>query len=284
MIVKLDGFPRAASFPGQREGKFVRVPRRRVEGVVVHGLGGGHEPGERFVDAYAHHAIAGARQDANGVISAGLGLAAPPHHYVIPAHPEGVDGKIAVYQLWEHEWATPSTRPIVDGRVVSVGLGGSVRCRHAPDHDPTAADPGHEQLMALRELWEHLSADLGLAPAALMPSSEIGHLGPGDVVEGWIEHVRGGEPAWLERERWSWDPAPPARRAPAPPTSSAPLYSWTERHAALRSLGFDAPDHPGLCYAGTRALRAFQLAHGLWVDGIWGPATEQRVREALGSG
>lgn len=62
-----------------------------------------------------------------------------------------------------------------------------------------------------------------------------------------------------------------------------PLDTWLERQIALQELGFDPGRIDGKFGRHTQAaLKAFQTAHHLASDGIWGPKTEAAITKALG--
>ena len=60
------------------------------------------------------------------------------------------------------------------------------------------------------------------------------------------------------------------------------LDTWRDRQQALALLGYDPGPIDGMFGRRTRdALERFQMEHGLQIDGIWGPNTEQAMRQAL---
>ena len=290
-LVKLSGLPRHRSFPygtkGQRGGRYIELREREIAAVVVHQTAGSKRDGTDAALAVARFATADPRyhRDATGAVvtrktrrgqqpvrsGGGRGWPGAPYTFVVPYRPAVVDNRLVVYRCWDDQWHTWHTSRYWNRRSVAVAFSGSFRSRHAPRWSETAGEPEVLQLEAGKALiLDYLLPRYGLSPETGL----IGHFDagkaacPGDTLEAWTRHTRG-------EESVDWVPESDAE-------DSRPLDTWSERQAALHETGYDPGPIDGHWGWRTRsAVEAFQFDHGLVVDGLWGPRTEQAMRQAL---
>lgn len=290
-LVRLDGLPRHQQWPhghkGRRGGRYVHIARRRIEAVVVHTSAGGFTDGEqaplriaRFATANPRYKIGPNGQPAMQKtrlgerpvrIGGGRGWPGEPYTFVVPFHPDVVDGRFIVYRCWDDEWHTWHTSRHWNRRSVSVCFAGSFPSRHAPRFSTRAREPDESQLHAgISLITDYLLPRYNLTAAeGLVGHFDAGKAAcPGDALEAWVRIERGEDQvAWM-----------PGKKA-----DKRPLDTWDQRQAALHELGFDPGPVDGLWGFLTRsAVEAFQEAHGLVVDGVWGLMTEGALRLSLG--
>jgi len=176
----------------------------------------------------------------------------------------GGDGTVYVcWDLGKITWSQgtrkgkPGYQPRSNARFLAVLVMGNF----ASSHNPQGSSPTPAQMYTARKMWTEL------APMWGWTDTFFGHVDfgkpacPGDMLYGMIRNVR--------RENTSL---------------RVDLSTMLGRQKALVWLGFDVGESgvDGVWGLDSKmALRAFQSTHDLDDDGMWGPKTDQGVREAL---
>lgn len=286
-IVHLQGYRQAPSFPRDFDGDdaFTRRPGREIGQAIYHHSAGGFYDGIEAVERIAKFVMAppvymrdaeGALVLRNGkrqLIGGGRGWPGVPYTFIIPARPSYEDGRLVLYRIWDDEWITWHTGGIHNRHGVGICIGGWYASRHDLLAQHAKAQPTEEAMICAEHLADYLMDRYRLkpGPGTLTSHAECGKPAcPGDYVENWVRVKRGDQPISILQ---------PARE------DARPLATVRQIQEALVELGYTpgaVDDRWGPLTA--NALRAFQAAHGIRADGIFGLVSRQAMRQALARG